>query len=295
MNVLLKRYKELFGFDYTGFSLNLPQTIRVNALLIPVSELIEKLKRKNVSLEKVPFTKSGYSCAGAKFSLGTTTEYLLGYYYLQEAASQVPVEVLSPAPGELVLDMCAAPGGKATQACEYMENKGTIIAMDNNPRRVSALVNNIERMKCQNIAVFQKNAYYAGELGMTFDKVLLDAPCSGNLVVDKKWLDRRKATDFDEMAKQQKSLGKAALSLLKPGGMLLYTTCTMEPEENELVVDYLLSECDLELEPIDINIGDNGLTSVFGKELNKQISLCKRFLPHKTGTQPFFIAKIRKK
>jgi len=118
-----RRYKQLGG-DIAP--LELPQVLRVNTLRITAKELIPRLEKKGVQLKRLSFTRNGFEVIKSPFSLGAITESLLGYYYIQEAAAQIPVEVLDPKPGEIVLDCCAAPGGKTTQAAAAMQNQGTI-------------------------------------------------------------------------------------------------------------------------------------------------------------------------
>jgi NOL1/NOP2/sun family putative RNA methylase len=222
-------------------------------------------------------------------------EYLQGYYYLQETASQLPAEILEPKPGELVLDMCAAPGSKTTQLAMMMNNTGKIIALELNNPRLPSLQNNLERCGVTNSIVYKKDARYADDLKLIFDKVLLDAPCSGNFANDENWLEERKLEDLKQISKTQRQLLESALNVLKLGGVMVYSTCSLEPEENEINIDWLLkTHKNVSLEKINLEIGDCGLTDVFGQELNKEISKCRRLWPHKTGVQGFFIAKIRK-
>jgi 16S rRNA C967 or C1407 C5-methylase (RsmB/RsmF family) len=180
--------------------------------------------------------------------------------------------------------MAASPGGKTTQLSQIMQNKGIIVAVDNNAPRTQALKNNIERMGCKNILVYIKDANYISDFKIEFDKILLDAPCSGNFCTDKTWFDRRQTYDFIEMQREQQSIVKAAVNVLKKNGILVYSTCSLEPEENEQVVEFALN-LGLELIPINFPMGDKGLT--------KSTEGCLRIWP-KSGMQPFFVAKFRK-
>jgi len=290
MNVFTDRYKKMCP----GFRLEKPDTksIRVNTLKIDVQDLVLRLKKKGVKLDKIDFVDNGFHVK-SRFSLGSSAEYLLGYLMMQEPASQAAIEVLSPEPGDLVLDMAAAPGAKTTHMSQLMKNQGSIVALDINPKRMASLVNNVQRMGCSNVLVYRKDAVYASDLGLKFDKILLDAPCSGNFCTEKDWFKKRSLGDFKTMAKKQKKLLEAGLSLLKKDGVLLYSTCSLEPEENELVVDSVLSD-DIVLEKVDC-IGDPGLVNVFGEKLDPSLKKCVRFWPHRTATQGFFIAKLRKK
>ena len=291
MNAFIERHIQL-GEVFESEKVKVKSALRVNTLKIKDEELI---KRLNAKLEKIPFLKHGYFYK-SEFSLGATQEYFQGYYYLQEAASQVPAEILNPKGDDLVLDMCACPGSKTTQLAQLMNNKGKIIAIDALNPRLPSLQNNLERCGVTNTVVYKKDARFAQDLGLKFDKILLDAPCSGNFALEPDWFLERKLEDIRVLVKTQRQLLQAALSVLKPSGILVYSTCSLEPEENEMNIDWLLNEYkDVELEKIDINAGDEGLTSVFGKELNPEIRKCRRFWPHKTGTQGFFLAKLRKK
>jgi NOL1/NOP2/sun family putative RNA methylase len=244
-------------------------------------------------IEKVPFLKNGYSVMKSRFSPGASLEYLAGYYYLQEAAAQIPVEVLSlnETGTETVLDACAAPGGKTTQMAMFTSRP--IIALEKQAKRLRSLNNNIERMGCSNIATFQIDALDMGLLKTKFSHILVDAPCSGNFVTDKTWFQRRNVDMFEDRGKLQRIILSKAISCLKPKGALVYSTCSLEPEENEMVVDRILRTENVQLEKINC-IGDPGLTNPFGKQLDKDIKLTRRLWPWKTGTQGFFVAKFRK-
>jgi NOL1/NOP2/sun family putative RNA methylase len=285
MNFFLKRYKEL-GHDIDPEKIILKQSIRVNTLKISEEDLVKRLKQKKIKIKKIPFTDHGY-WADADFALSSTPEYLKGYYYIQEAASQLPAKALSPKKGESVLDMCAAPGSKTTQLAQYMLNQGNIIAIDSNAKRLSALKNNLERCGVKNCITYHKDAIYADDLGQRFDKVLLDAPCSGNFTTDPGWFEKRSVEDIKAKAKTQKSLLRAAIQVLSPSGTLVYSTCSLEPEEDEQVIEWALANLPIRLASTGLEMGDSGITA--------KTRLCRRFWPEKTGTQGFFIAQIKLK
>ncbi|MBU0461123.1 MAG: RsmB/NOP family class I SAM-dependent RNA methyltransferase [Nanoarchaeota archaeon] len=284
MNRFLERYKKL-GQDIDPNEIKIKPSLRVNTLKINESDLIRRLKNKKVRLEKIPFLENGYWYESA-FSLGSTPEYLQGYYYLQEAASQLPAQALSPAKDDVVLDCCAAPGSKTTQLAQIMDNEGMIIALDNNKKRLESLKNNVERMGVKNAMIYQIDAKMVKSLGMIFDKILVDAPCSGNFAIDKDWLTKRDMAGIKNNAMKQKSIISICINILKPDGILVYSTCSLEPEEDEQIIEYALNNFDVKLEKLDLDIGDPGITS--------KTKLCKRLWPNKTGTQGFFIAKLRK-
>jgi len=290
MNEFIERYKKL-GQDVQPIELR--HSIRINTLKVDEKEMVKRLTEEKVKLQKMPFLDFGYS-TDSKFSMGATPEYLQGYYYMQEIAAQLPVQVLQPESMDIVLDMAAAPGGKTTQIAQYMKNKGVIIALDNRKDRLNALKNNLERLGVSNVIVYDMDARLAPQLKIEFDKILLDAPCSGNFITDPTWFGKRTVNGFKERSALQKELLRAAANSLKKEGTLVYSTCSMEPEENELVIDWALKNLPVKLENVD-TIGDPGLTDVFGQKLNPEIAKCRRLWPNKTGTQGFFIAKLVKK
>ncbi|MBW3001689.1 RsmB/NOP family class I SAM-dependent RNA methyltransferase [Candidatus Woesearchaeota archaeon] len=290
MNFFLDRYKEL---GETVSSIKLKPALRINTLNISEEKLINRLKKQGVKLEKVPYAKHGYFYS-SRFSLGSIAEYLLGYFYLQESAAQLPVQVLDPKPDETVLDCCAAPGGKTTQIAQFMKNKGLLIAVEKKSHRITSLRTNLERCGINNCIVYAMDANKVDSLNMKFDKILLDAPCSGNFITDPTWFKKRSLDGIRRNAEIQKSLIEKALSVLKKGGTLIYSTCSLEPEENELNMQWMLNRFKVKIEKNNLKIGDSGLTKVFDKKLDKQIANCSRFWPNKTNTEGFFIAKIRK-
>ena len=274
----LGRYKKLGGD--VDESVIVPRALRINTLKISEEDLLKRLKNNNITLERIPYLKHGFKYTSS-FSLGSTPEYLQGLYYLQEAASQIPAEVLDPKETDLVLDMCAAPGSKTTQMAQLMNNKGTLIAVDSNVKRLESLNNNLERMGITNVTTFLMNAKDAPTLKMRFDKILLDAPCSGNYCIEENWFDKRDLAGIKINSDKQKALLDRAFELLHPGGILVYSTCSLEPEEDEQAVDYA-DALGFELIDTGLKIG----SPVKGKAM--------KLWPHLTNTQGFFIAKFRK-
>ncbi|MGV8171582.1 MAG: NOL1/NOP2/sun family putative RNA methylase [Candidatus Woesearchaeota archaeon] len=291
-NTLVKRYASL---GYTCKIVSLKPSLRINTLKTSENEIVSRLKTLGVKLDKISYTDYGYYY-DTKFSLGATSEYLQGQYYIQEAASQLPSQVLAPKPEDTVLDMCAAPGSKTTQIAQYMKNEGTIVALDSDPRRLFALRNNLERCGVTNTILYKKDSRFVFDLGLQFDKILLDAPCSGNYVIEEEFFIKKSVDGIRERARLQKELLKAAIRALKKGGTLVYSTCSLEPEEDEMNIDWVLSKYpEIKLEETGLAIGDEGLIKVFDKKLNPEIKKCRRFWPTKTGTEGFFIAKLIKK
>jgi NOL1/NOP2/sun family putative RNA methylase len=291
-SIFENRYRQLGG---QCPPVKITPALRVNTLRIAPEVLARRLEKKGVILEKIPWVSNGYWIKKSPFSLGSTIEYLLGYYYLQGSAAQVPVEILNPASGESILDCCASPGGKATYLGQLMDSNKPLILLEIKKERLARLVNNIERLSISNSIVYNMDARDCGTLGITFDKILVDAPCSGNYTQERGWFAKRTLEDIRKKAITQKQILKAAYATLKKGGTLVYSTCSLEPEENEMVIQWMLETYPtLRLENISLDIGDRGLTTVFGKKLNPDMSKCIRFWPYKTNTEGFFIAKLRK-
>lgn len=291
VNFFLDRYRCLGSVVKP---VGLKQSIRVNTLAMPEKAVVSRLESLGVELSKIPYTKFGYFIDKSRFSVGAIAESLLGYYFLQGSASQIPVEVLDPKPNELVLDCCASPGGKTSQLSQFMDNKGTIIVLEKQKHRLPALLNNLERMHCRNTIAFHMDALKAERLNLQFDKILLDAPCSGNFASEPNWFEmHRNFNTVSNRAGLQRDLLAAVLRVLKKDGVLVYSTCSLEPEEDELNMQWLLDNFRVRLEKVDC-IGDPGITNVFGKKLNAQIANCRRLWPNKTNTEGFFIAKVRK-
>jgi len=287
----VKRYQHLGG-DVR--EVKLQDSLRVSALAIKEEELLKRFKEQGVLVEKIPWTRFGYWIKSSPFSMGATTEYLRGYYYLQEAAAQLPAYVLDPRPNETVLDLCAAPGGKTTQIAHLMFNTGSLVALEKKEHRLVSLKTNLERMRVRNAAVYHMDGRDVKHLGLQFDRILLDAPCSGNYATDPAWFEKRTVKDLELSARIQRDLLSAALEVLKPNGVLVYSTCSLEPEENELNIQWVLDHYKVMIEPARVNIGDPGLTKVFGRALDLSIAQCRRFWPHKTQTGGFFITRLRK-
>jgi NOL1/NOP2/sun family putative RNA methylase len=286
----LNRYLSL-GHRLTGDE-STRQAMRVNTLKTTDDEITETLTSLGVKLAKVPYLDHGYIVEESGFSLGASIEYLLGLFSLQESASQYAAQMLAPEPGDTVLDMCAAPGGKTTQIAAYMMNRGLLYAVELDRDRLYALENNLERCGVENSLVYHDDATRL-EPGTLFSKVLLDAPCSGNYVTDPNWFRRRSIEDVHRNAETQRALLSAAVKYLEPGGTLLYATCSLEPEEDELNIEWLLTSHEVAIEEIE-GPGENGLTEVFGNRLDAEVSKCHRFWPDTTHTQGFFLAKVVK-
>jgi 16S rRNA C967 or C1407 C5-methylase (RsmB/RsmF family) len=173
-----------------------------------------------------------------------------------------------------------------------MRNTGVIIALDVDKRRLTALSNHLERCSVSNTIVYSMDARRASELRVKFDRILLDVPCSGNFATDREWFKRRTIEDVQRNAAVQREILAEAAKALKDGGEIVYSTCSLEPEENELNIDWATKHLDLQTEPIDC-YGGPAPTEVFEHQLSSQIANCRRIWPG--PTQGFFICKLKKR
>ena len=279
----LDRYREIVP-DYDAFQaiqcLPLYNSARINTLKIKREKLLERLEE-----EGVLFQSFAWYPLGLKLDIespGKLLENLLGYIHIQEELSMVPPLVLDPQPGESILDLCASPGSKTTQISQMMENRGLVIANEPSLARVSPLRSNCERLGVLNVAVtrYDGRNFPRGP----FDRVLVDAPCSseGRERRGPGVLSRCSSERSLDLQVLQIGLLKNALRLTKPGGVVVYSTCTYAPEENELVVQEALGEAEeFRLEKVCIPGLQEcpGITQWNGKRLNDELSVHRPLLP----------------
>jgi NOL1/NOP2/sun family putative RNA methylase len=230
----------------------------------------------------------------APLVIGATTEYLLGHYYIQDLSSCMAVDSLDIEPGQVVLDVAAAPGGKTTFMAQKMNNSGAIIAIEPNGRRARSMSFNLARCGVYNTCILKMDALQVAKFEIKFDRVLLDAPCSCEGVIAKDPTRKISHTpqDVDYCSGMQQRLIQAAASSVKPGGILVYSTCSFAPEENEMVVDKLLQDfINITVEPIEY--GSSGLTRFGDLIFDDQLKNARRLYPHLHDTTGFFIARLR--
>ncbi len=293
----MARCSKLLGEENREFlkclQMPLRKSIRANTIKIQVSELEKRLGFLGQQFSWYP---EGFFIDEEK--PGKYLEHFLGYYHVQSAISMVPALLLDPRPEERVLDMTAAPGSKTTQMAQMMGNRGVIVANDVRVERLKALKSNIERLGVLNTVVTRNDGRNL-RLGSTFDKVLLDAPCSGEGTVRKNWnmLSRWSMERIRSLSRLQKSIAENAALSLRPGGSMVYSTCTLAPEENEGVVDHLLNKfgwIDIEETKIEGLKTRSGIMEWEGMGFDERVKNCMRIYPHDNDTEGFFIAKLRK-
>jgi len=287
--IFVTRYEEM-GWEYEDIKPR--QAIRINSINAKEVVVTNRLRLLGIKLEKIRFLKNGYWIRKSKFSVGATSEYLLGLYSIQEAAAQIPATLFAEPEDKVVLDACAAPGGKTVQLADLMQNTGAIIALDVRKRRLTALSNHLERCHIRNTIVYYMDARQASRLKMKFDRILLDVPCSGNFVTDEDWFKKRTTRDVERNAQLQREILTEAAKVLKDDGEIVYATCSLEPEEDELNIDWAIRNLKLKVEKINC-YGEKALTSVFGKKLDSSIEHCRRIWPGQT--QGFFVCKLKKR
>ncbi|MEM3627064.1 MAG: RsmB/NOP family class I SAM-dependent RNA methyltransferase [Candidatus Bathyarchaeia archaeon] len=277
------------GWRYKDVELR--QSIRINTMNAREADVVERLHDLGIELERIPFLEGGYWIIKSEFSVGATSEYLLGLYSIQEAAAQIPASLFSELENKIVLDACAAPGGKTVQLANLMRNTGAIIALDIKKQRLMALSNQLERCRVKNAIVYHMDARHASQLKLKFDLVLLDVPCSGNFAADKDWFAKRTMRDVERNAKIQREILAEAAKILKDDGEIVYATCSLEPEENEFNIDWAIKNLDLHVGKINC-YGEKAPTEIFGKKLDSSIENCRRIWPGET--QGFFVCKLRR-
>lgn len=293
--------REAFAFFEANESPR-PVVIRTNTLRTHRRDLAQALINRGVTLEPVgKWSKVGLQIFESTVPLGATPEYLAGHYILQAASSFLPVMALSPQPNERVLDMAAAPGGKTTHCAALMKNTGVIIANDPNKSRAKGLIGNVYRLGAQNVIVCSYDAREFPRVMGGFDRVLLDAPCSGTGVIAKDPSVKTNKTekDFMVLPHTQKQLLLSAIDSVNhhssTGGYLVYSTCSVTVEENEEVVAYALARRpNVKLVETGLPFGKEGFTSYMGKKFDQSLKLTRRYYPHTYNVDGFFVAKFKK-
>jgi len=268
-------------------------SFRVNTLKASIDDVIESLSDR-FEIEKIPWCKEGFFCDR---EVGDTIEHQIGVIFSQEASSMIPAIALNPKPNMIVLDMCASPGGKTTQIAQYMQNEGCIIANDVKYDRINILISNIQRCGVTIARVTMKDGRFFKRFRETFDRVLIDAPCSNVGMIRKnyRYLKMWSLKEVYSLSRLQKELVLAGYKSLKPGGIMVYSTCTLDPLENEEVIDFLLSNTDAKLERIDLPVNRTEPIIEFeGKSYDDEVKKCLRIHPQDNNTEGFFIAKILK-
>jgi len=293
---MVKKWVDLFGIDFTEELLEsnneVPElTVRVNTLKTTKDELAENLKVSGYEVENGRYMEQALIIKNPR-SISDMESFKKGHFQVQDESSMLVSQILDPKPGELVMDVCSAPGGKATHIAELMKNEGCVIARDIHEHKIKLINDAINRLGLDIVKTELFDATIPDErYREKADKVLVDAPCTGLGIIrrkpDIKW--ERTEADLAEIVKLQKKILRAASTYVKPGGTLVYSTCTINPEENELVVkDFMRSDSSFKL--VDI-------TQYLPRSLYKAdaVNGYIQLFPNTDKVDGFFIARMVKK
>lgn len=304
----LERFKTLLTPDefqalLEDLSRPLPLAFRRNPLKANAGAELEWAQRYGWQLEPVPFCPSGWRVTSMRDPVAMTLEHRLGHYYIQDAASMLPVELfdLEDLEDPLVLDLAASPGGKTTHLSGKLRDHGLVIANDSSPDRITALRLVLQSWGAANIAVTRFPGEKFGRwYPETFDRILLDAPCSMQSLRSTEAHPLRPISTREQasLAQRQAALLAAAVAALKPGGQVVYSTCTLAPEEDEAVLDEILRRFpnSVEIEGVESRLPAPApaLAQAFGQEFDPQVVRAARLWPHRFHTSGFFAALLRK-
>jgi len=285
-----------------SFCIHKPSTFRANTLKTSAEDLEKELTKHGIQTERVDWYPDAFILVGQPQKVLMETElYKNGYFYLQSLSSMIPPLVLDPQPGESILDITAAPGSKTTQMAAMMKNSGEIIANDKSKVRLFKLKANLETLGVTNTKVLQLPGQFIWKkFPQYFNKTLVDVPCSmeGRFQSDNEKSFKDWSTPkIEYLQNQQKFLLRSAISRTQVGGTIVYSTCTLAPEENEEVIDWILKKTNhaVELESIHLSNLQTfpGLSQWKSKIFDESLSRTIRIYPTKV-MEGFFIAKLRK-
>lgn len=293
-----EKYAQILGQDFSEFAdycnKKIPKSIWMNSLMAKPEFIAGELREKGWALKKL-FHENAFSLEGIERP-GQSAEFEKGLFNLQEKSSMVPALILNPE-GKLVLDAAAAPGNKTLQMSCLMQGRGKIVGVEKNVARFRGLRFNRKKFGMNNVVLKRMDLLDAKKRNL-FDKVLLDAPCSGEGLI-RKYPDVLKEWSQELVERKsglQKKMIIKAVDLLKEGGELVYSTCTIAPEENEAVIQHALDNRDCKI----LNAGikgfkcREGLCEYNGKRFDSGMGKCLRVLPQDNDCGAFFIAKIKK-
>ncbi|MFH7903711.1 MAG: RsmB/NOP family class I SAM-dependent RNA methyltransferase [Candidatus Aenigmatarchaeota archaeon] len=291
----IQKYKIKFGIDINEYYQALETYIRVNTLKIDVDKVVKELEERGYTLEKLPYADFAFKVLNKDKIITKELEYAIGYIFSHDASSILVPIILEPNENEYVLDLCAAPGGKTTEIAQLMNNKGFILANDMTIDRIKALASNIQRMGVLNTIISMEDGRFLyKKIQNFFDKVLVDAPCSATGTFKLDAINAVSKRSLERISKIQRSLLKSAYFMTKKEGIIVYSTCSLEIEENEAVIDWFIKNFNVEL--LDIKVRGIELRDGYVKfedyEFDKEIAKTKRIV--NKGQESFFIAKMKK-
>jgi len=285
------RYKRIYG---RGIKREIKYwTVRVNTLKISSDELENRFEKKNYEFEKLDWV-DGFVIKTNE-NLSKTIEHSLGYFFLQNPSSMIPPLIINAKEDDVILDLCASPGAKTTQMAVMMGNKGVIVANDIAYNRLKALRGNIQRngISCAVVTKMEGTGFWKS--GLRFDKILLDAPCTGTGTMNPRILKQTSMGGIRKLSRLQKQLLISAEKCLNKNGVIIYSTCSLEPEENEENMDFAVRNLGLHIEKIDMEIPNSmkALTEWEGSKYDDSVANSVRIIPDNI-MEGFFICKLRK-
>ena len=274
----------------------LPSVVRINTIKASPERVRAALDATGVGYKPVDWHEELLTFA--ERGPGTTWPYFHGWLHGQEEVSALPALALDPQPGERIWDACAAPGSKTTQLSAMMDDQGVVIGNDNNLGRLSALRHNAERLGVTNLAVTNQDGrnFSLKPFGFdAFDRALVDAPCSceGTVRKNPTTLEQWTLEHVHSVAAIQKGILSRAVQATKPGGTVVYSTCTFAPEENEAVVDHVLEREACEVVDVDLPLETRpGVTEWEDETYDPSVTKTHRLYPHLNDTGGFYCAKL---
>ncbi len=279
----------------------LQPALRINPLKAQPGQVEDWAQRYGWRLNRVPFCSAGWQVNEQRVPISQTLEHRLGHYYIQDAASMLPAELfdLNDTPRPLILDLAASPGGKTTHLISRVLDQGLVLANDAAAERITALRLVLQNWGALNSAVTRFPAEKFGRwLPAIFDRVLLDAPCSMQSLrsTDSHPMRPISAREQSGLARRQTAMLISALAAVKPGGQVVYSTCTLAPEEDEAVLDAVLHRHpnSVRIDSVTERLPTSApaLESAFGQVFHPQVSRAVRLWPHRFGTSGFFAARL---
>ncbi|RHW72911.1 nucleolar protein [Trypanosoma brucei equiperdum] len=274
-----------------------PTTIRVNTIKAKRRDLVQALVKRGMNVEPLEkWSKVGLQVFESNVPISGTVEYLAGHYMLQSAVSFLPVMALAPQINERVLDMAAAPGGKTTYIAQLMKNTGVIFANDVSEPRTKSLNANLQRLGVTNTVVTNYDGVGFEKVMKNFDRILLDAPCTGSGIIsrDKSIKTSKQYEDVQRASQLQRSLLLSAIDAVRVGGYIVYSTCSFLVEENEAVVDFVLHRRDVAIVETGLPFGRPGLTKYRHHRFHDKLQNTRRLFPHVHNMDGFFVCKLKK-
>ncbi len=290
-NEFLAKYKEYVASPFI-------QYVRIPGNSDEQRGIVDSLLHYDIKLSKVKNVPNAYSVLAGNDEIGKTLEHALGKYYIQSLSSMIPPLVLNPTSKNTAIDMCAAPGSKATQLAEMMNNSGTLYVNEPSIGRTKSLAHNLDKLNILNAGMLtSKGELLSKYFDNYFDKVLVDAPCTALGVIQKKqevsnWWNENRVSALSET---QYKILVSGVRTAKVGAEILYSTCTLTLEENELVVERILEKYPVELMDIELPVKSHqGFIKYGDRKLNPELAKTRRIIPWEINSEGFFIAKFRK-